>query len=139
MEDLNKYMNNASTISSLRERVQSYVNKKEDYLNQDKLKILTSVEMEDNKKVTDAYKASVDRNDEAIDFILDIKNEIFKMKLIRESLDRNSQVGMSQIRVIDNLVNILNDILNMMYDERSKLDRIVRYYEKTFSYYNSNY
>lgn len=139
MEDLNKYMNNVSTISSLRERVQSYVDKKENYLNQDKLKILSSVEMEDNKKVTDSYKAAVDRNDDAIDFILDVKNEIFKMKLVKESLDKNTQVGLNQTKVIDNLINILNDILGIMYEERSKLDRIVRYYEKTFSYYNSNY
>ena len=76
MEDLNKYMNNVSTISSLRERVQSYVDLKEEYLKKDKLSIISSVDMEDNKKLTDKYKEAVDRNDEAIDLIIDIKNEL---------------------------------------------------------------
>ena len=139
MEDLNKYMNNVSTISSLRERVQSYVDLKEEYLKKDKLSIISSVDMEDNKKLTDKYKEAVDRNDEAIDLIIDIKNELFKMKLLKESLDRNTSVGLNQSKVIDNLTHILNDILNILNDERSKLDRVVRYYEKSFSYYNSNY
>lgn len=139
MEDLNKYMNNVSTISSLRERVQSYVDLKEEYLKKDKLSIISSVDMEDNKKLTDKYKEAIDRNDEAIDLIIDIKNELFKMKLLKESLDRNTSVGLNQSKVIDNLTHILNDILNILNDERSKLDRIVRYYEKSFSYYNSNY
>ena len=139
MEDLNKYMNNVSTISSLRERVQSYVDLKEEYLKKDKLSIISSVDMEDNKKLTDKYKEAVDRNDEAIDLIIDIKTELFKMKLLKESLDRNTSVGLNQSKVIDNLTHILNDILNILNDERSKLDRIVRYYEKSFSYYNSNY
>ena len=139
MEDLNKYMNNVSTISSLRERVQSYVDLKEEYLKKDKLSIISSIDMEDNKKLTDKYKEAVDRNDEAIDLIIDIKNELFKMKLLKESLDRNTSVGLNQSKVIDNLTHILNDILNILNDERSKLDRIVRYYEKSFSYYNSNY
>ena len=139
MEDLNKYMNNVSTISSLRERVQSYVDLKEEYLKKDKLSIISSVDMEDNKKLTDKYKEAVDRNDEAIDLIIDIKNELFKMKLLKESLDRNTSVGLNQSKVIDNLTHILNDILNILNDERSKLDRIVRYYEKSFSYYDSNY
>ena len=58
------------------------------------------------------------------------------MKLVKESIDRNTQVGLNQLKVIDSFINILNDILNIMYDEKSKLDRIVRYYEKTFNYYN---
>ena len=139
MEDLNKYMNNASTISSLRDRVQKFINLKEEYLNLEKLQILSSLEMEDNKKVTDAYKAAIDRNDTLLDFIMEIKNESFKMKLIKESLDRNTLAGVNQIKVVDNLLNILRDILDILNDDRSKLDRIVRYYEKSFSYYNSNY
>ena len=136
MDDLNKYMNNVSTISALREKVQILVDAKETYLKQESLKILSAVELEDNKKMTDSYKDAVDRNNMLMDFVMEIKNEIFKMKLIKESIDRNTQVGLNQLKVIDSFINILNDILNIMYDEKSKLDRIVRYYEKTFNYYN---
>ena len=136
MDDLNKYMNNVSTISALREKTQLLIDTKEAYLKQEPLKILSAIELEDNKKMTDSYKEVVDRNNMLIDFVMEIKNEIFKMKLVKESIDRNTQVGLNQLKVIDSFINILNDILNIMYDEKSKLDRIVRYYEKTFNYYN---
>ena len=136
MDDLNKYMNNVSTISALREKTQLLIDTKEAYLKQEPLKILSAIELEDNKKMTDSYKEAVDRNNMLVDFVMEIKNEIFKMKLVKESIDRNTQVGLNQLRVIDSFINILNDILNIMYDEKSKLDRIVRYYEKTFNYYN---
>lgn len=136
MDDLNKYMNNVSTISALREKTQLLIDTKEAYLKQEPLKILSAIELEDNKKMTDSYKEAVDRNNMLVDFVMEIKNEIFKMKLVKESIDRNTQVGLNQLKVIDSFINILNDILNIMYDEKSKLDRIVRYYEKTFNYYN---
>ena len=136
MDDLNKYMNNVSTISALREKTQLLIDTKEAYLKQEPLKILSAIELEDNRKMTDSYKEAVDRNNMLMDFVMEIKNEIFKMKLVKESIDRNTQVGLNQLKVIDNFINILNDILNIMYDEKSKLDRIVRYYEKTFNYYN---
>lgn len=136
MDDLNKYMNNVSTISALREKTQLLIDTKEAYLKQEPLKILSAIELEDNKKMTDSYKEAVDRNSMLVDFVMEIKNEIFKMKLVKESIDRNTQVGLNQLKVIDSFINILNDILNIMYDEKSKLDRVVRYYEKTFNYYN---
>ena len=136
MDDLNKYMNNVSTISALREKTQLIIYTKEAYLKQEPLKILSAIELEDNRKMTDSYKEAVDRNNMLIDLVMEIKNEIFKMKLVKESIDRNTQVGLNQLKVIDSFINILNDILNIMYDEKSKLDRIVRYYEKTFNYYN---
>ena len=136
MDDLNKYMNNVSTISALREKTQLLIDTKEAYLKQGPLKILSAIELEDNRKMTDSYKEAVDRNNMLIDLVMEIKNEIFKMKLVKESIDRNTQVGLNQLKVIDSFINILNDILNIMYDEKSKLDRIVRYYEKTFNYYN---
>lgn len=136
MDDLNKYMNNVSTISALREKTQLLIDTKEAYLKQEPLKILSAIELEDNRKMTDSYKEAVDRNNMLVDFVMEIKNEIFKMKLVKESIDRNTQVGLNQLKVIDSFINILNDILNIMYDEKSKLDRIVRYYEKTFNYYN---
>ena len=80
MDDLNKYMNNVSTISALREKIQVLVDTKETYLKQEPLKILSAVELEDNKKMTDSYKEAVDRNNMLMDFVMEIKNEIFKMK-----------------------------------------------------------
>lgn len=136
MEDLNKYMNNLSTLSSIKERVQLCVDKKEEFLKRKKNRVLSVIDEEDHKKLANCYQEAVNENSEVIDLILEFKNEIFKIKLIKESIDRNTQIGINQIKVIDNLINMLNDMVNMMYEEKSKYDRIVRYYEKTFSYFN---
>lgn len=136
MEDLNKYMEKStSSLSTIRSMVQEITDRKENYLGLDKVKILTATELEDNKNMTNVYHDVIERNDAVIDFIIDIKNTIFKIKLIKDQVDRNSQVGLQQIKQIDYFLSLLSSIHDMMSDERSKMDRVVRYYEKTFSYF----
>lgn len=136
MEDLNKYMEKStSSLSTIRSMVQEITDRKESYLSLDKVKILTATELEDNKNMTNVYHDVIERNDAVIDFIIDIKNTIFKVKLIKDQVDRNSQVGLQQIKQIDYFLSLLSSIHDIMSDERSKMDRVVRYYEKTFSYF----
>lgn len=136
MEDLNKYMEKStSSLSTIRSMVQEITDRKESYLSLDKVKILTATELEDNKNMTNVYHDVIERNDAVIDFIIDIKNTIFKIKLIKDQVDRNSQVGLQQIKQIDYFLSLLSSIHDIMSDERSKMDRVVRYYEKTFSYF----
>ncbi len=136
MEDLNKYMEKStSSLSTIRSMVQEITDRKENYLSLDKVKILTATELEDNKNMTNVYHDVIERNDAVIDFIIDIKNTIFKIKLIKDQVDRNSQVGLQQIKQIDYFLSLLSSIHDIMSDERSKMDRVVRYYEKTFSYF----
>lgn len=136
MEDLNKYMEKStSSLSTIRSMVQEITDRKESYLSLDKVKILTATELEDNKNMTNVYHDVIERNDAIIDFIIDIKNTIFKIKLIKDQVDRNSQVGLQQIKQIDYFLSLLSSIHDIMSDERSKMDRVVRYYEKTFSYF----
>ena len=136
MEDLNKYMEKSiSSLSTIRSMVQDITDKKEEYLALDKVKILTTSELDDTRAMTTAYHDVIERNDLIIDFIIDIKNTIFKIKLIKDQVDRNSQVGLQQIKQIDYFLSLLSSIHDIMSDERSKMDRVVRYYEKTFSYF----
>lgn len=136
MEDLNKYMEKSSnSLSAVRSMVQEITDKKEKYFNSDKVRILTTTELEDNRAITNVYHDVIERNDFVIDFIVDIKNTIFKIKLMKDQIDRNSQIGLQQVKQIDYFLSLLNQILDMMNDERSKMDRVVRYYEKTFSYF----
>ena len=136
MEDLNKYMEKStSSLSTIRSMVQEITDRKESYLSLDKVKILTATELEDNKNMTNVYHDVIERNDAVIDFIIDITNTIFKIKLIKDQVDRNSQVGLQQIKQIDYFLSLLSSIHDIMSDERSKMDRVVRYYEKTFSYF----
>ena len=136
MEDLNNYMYKSTrSLSTIRSMVQEITDRKESYLSLDKVKILTATELEDNKNMTNVYHDVIERNDAVIDFIIDIKNTIFKIKLIKDQVDRNSQVGLQQIKQIDYFLSLLSSIHDIMSDERSKMDRVVRYYEKTFSYF----
>ena len=136
MEALNKYMEKSSnSLSAVRSMVQEITDKKEKYFNSDKVRILTTTELEDNRKIASVYHDVIERNDFVIDFIVDIKNTIFKIKLMKDQIDRNSQIGLQQVKQIDYFLSLLNQILDMMNDERSKMDRVVRYYEKTFSYF----
>jgi len=136
MEDLNKYMDKqVNSLNTIRSMVQEITDKKEEYLKLEGVRMLTATEMEDNKAMTNVYHDVIGRNNLIIDFILDIKNTIFKIKLIRDSIDRNTQLGQNQTKQYDYFISLLQSILDMMSDERSKMDRVVRYYEKTFSYY----
>ena len=136
MEDLNKYMDKqVNSLNTIRSVVQEITDKKEEYLKLEGVRMLTATEMEDNKAMTNVYHDVIGRNNLIIDFILDIKNTIFKIKLIRDSIDRNTQLGQNQTKQYDYFISLLQSILDMMSDERSKMDRVVRYYEKTFSYY----
>lgn len=136
MEDLNKYMTKqVDSLSAIHSMVQKITNKKEEYLSLEPIKMLTAIELEDNKAMTNAYHDVVNRNDLIIDFIVDIKNTIFKIKLVKDQIDRNTELGIQQIKQFDYFISLLQNILDIMSDERSKMDRVVRYYEKTFSYY----
>ena len=136
MEDLNKYMEKpTSSLSTIHRMVQDITNKKEDYLNLDKVRILRASELDDTKTLTNVYHDTIERNDLVIDFIIDIKNVIFKIRLMKDQIDKNSQIGLQQIKQLDYFIGLLQSIVDMMSDERSKMDRVVRYYEKTFSYY----
>ena len=136
MEDLNKYMNKpATSISSIRSMAQEIIDRKENYLQLDKVKILTTSELEDNKKITNVYHDVIERNNFIIDFIIDIKDSIFKIKLAKDKLDKNTDLGLQQAKQLDYFISLLFQVQEMMNDERSKMDRVVRYYEKTFSYY----
>lgn len=136
MEDLNKYMSKPVTsISSIRSMAQQIIDRKEQYLSLDKVKILTASELEDNKKMTNVYHDVIERNDYVIDFIIDIKDSIFKIKLAKDKLDKNTDLGLQQAKQLDYFISLLLQVQDIMTDERSKMDRVVRYYEKTFSYY----
>lgn len=141
MEDLNQYMEKPkrTSLTSIKEMTQNNINRKEAYLSKEPIKVLTANELNDDIKRTDAYQMAIIRNDEVIDFIIDVKNDIFKIKLVRESLDRNTAIGAQQARQLDYYISLLNDILSILMDERSKLDRIVRYNEKTYSSFYRDY
>lgn len=128
-------MEQVTSLGKLKEKVDKEVERKGKFLDSRKQELLKSVDLNDNKKMTDAYNEAVSRNSEAIDFIMDLKNDILRFRLIKDKLDPKSAVYTQQCAKIDYFIKILNDVLSIIQDERSKMDRIVRYYERNFVVY----
>lgn len=132
---------NGLSISDIRGKVQIIINRKEDYLKtrDSDFESLSIIDFDDISKLSLIYHHFVVKNSVLMDLVIDIKNEIFKIKLIKEQLDKNTSVGISQNKVLDNLINLLNEANGIMLEEKQKLDRVVRFYEKSFTYYSNNY
>lgn len=132
---------NGLSISDIRGKVQIIINRKEDYLKtrDGDFESLSIIDFDDINKLSLIYHHFVVKNSVLMDLVIDIKNEIFKIKLIKEQLDKNTSVGISQNKVLDNLINLLNEANGIMLEEKQKLDRVVRFYEKSFTYYSNNY
>lgn len=124
-----------TSLSKMKEKVDKEQKRKDDFLKSRNQKLLKSVDLDDNKKMTDAYNEAVSRNTEAIDFIMDIKNDILRFRLIKDKLDSSVAAYSQQCAQIDYFIKILNDTLSIIQDERSKMDRVVRYYERNFVVY----
>lgn len=125
-----------NSLAMIKAIVQRDNNKKEEILKERDIKVLSVVDQEDIKKMKTAYKEAVDRNSMVIDFIVDIKNDILKIKLVKDKLDRTLNIYLQQAKAIDEYIKILNDMLSIMRDEKDKLYRVVQYYEKVYSNYN---
>lgn len=138
MNDLNNYMDTEkSMFGVLRDHVQVILNRKEDLVSRESLRALSVDNMEDTKKLGRAYEESINYNSKVIDLMRDIKDEILKLGMLKERLDTNTQLGIQQIRQIESLIKILREVYDIIELEKSKADRLVRYYEKTAVYYNN--
>lgn len=136
MENNTEQSKEISSLAAIRAMVQKDNDCKEEILKSRGVPILAAQDLGDTTKMTNTYKAAVERNAVALDFIMDVKNDILKIKLVRDRLDRTTSLYLQQAQQLDNYVKILNDILSIMKDEVSKMDRIVRFYEKNYSSYN---
>ena len=130
-------METISSLATARAIVQRDNDRKEEILKSRGVPILAAQDLGDTKKMTDTYKAAVERNNEAIDFMMDLKNDILKLKLVKDKIDKNSASYLQKVQQFDGYIKILNDILNIIKDEVSKMDRVVRFYERNYSSYNN--
>ncbi len=125
-----------NSMATVRAMVQRDNDRKEEILKGRGVPILAAHDLEDTKKMTDTYKAAVEKNSIALDFIMDVKNDILKIKLLKARLDKTTALYHSQVQQIDDFIKILNDILSIIKDEVEKMDRIVRFYERNYSTYS---
>ena len=124
-----------TTLDTIRAIVQRDCNIKEEILKERQIVIVSSYDLQNINKVIDSYKLMVDRNSKVIDFIMDLKNDILKIKLVKDRLDKSTSLYARQVQEIEKYLKILTDILGIIKEEKEKMDRVVRFYEKSYSTY----
>ena len=135
-----------NTLSYLRERTQKILDRKSEYI---KTAISTILPVEDCNnpfKVSVAYREVVEQNNKLMDLLRDTKdifilliakNKNQTMNIAKEKIDFSTQLGQQQLKQVEGLIKILTTISKVLEIEQAKMDRFVRFYEKTFNYYNT--
>ena len=128
---------NINTLSYLRDRTQKLMDRKREYILTAVSETLSTNDCEDAFKVSKAYKEAVDQNSKLLDIIRDTKDEMLFLRLAKERIDTSTQLGQQQLKQVDNLVKVLAEIVSILDIEKIKMDRFVRFYERTFNYYGA--
>lgn len=137
MENLNDFMpKKEDTVSFIKTRAQNLIKMKDDLLEIIKdVKVVDVYEASDMKIVSLNYTISVNANTSLLDLIVDTKNEIFKIKMLKSRIDTNFPDGLKQINMLENIASLLYESISILEIKKQSLDRIVRYYEKMSSTY----
>lgn len=124
------------TLTDLKKRVDILIKRKDEYLKGAISRVLSANEVEDHFKMLPAYNAIIDKNGEALDLLRDLKDEESYVRSVRDYIDASTQLGSLRLKQIDILLRILGDQQKVMYIEKEKLDRMIRYYERASNNYN---
>ena len=69
---------------------------------------------------------------------MDVKNEMLKIRLAKDRIDP-SGMGNDLYRIatqqIDGFLRTLKEVLDIVKEEKEKLDRVVRFYERNYNSY----
>ncbi|MBO7614969.1 MAG: hypothetical protein J6T15_04675 [Bacilli bacterium] len=124
------------SLAELNEIVKMITEKKDEVLSsRGELKVLAAHELSDTKKMTNNYKIAVERNNATMDLIVDIKDNALRFKLISNRIDIATSLGQEQVRQIEYLIKVLNEVLGILREEEKKLDRVIRFYERNYNSY----
>jgi hypothetical protein len=88
-------------------------------------------------KVSVEYKNVVDQNGLLHDLMRDIKDEQFFLGFVLERLDTTTQLGQQQYKQIEGLNKILKTLMGILEIEERKMDRLIRFYERTSNYFTT--
>lgn len=124
-----------SSLATIKAMVQRDIDIKEELLKGRGVAVLSAHELDDTRKMTNTYKSAIDRNNEVVDFIMDVKNDILKLRLVKDRLDKTTSLYLQQSQQIDWYIKTLNEILNIIKEEKEKMDRIIRFYERNYNSY----
>jgi hypothetical protein len=131
----NTEQSNISSLATIKAMVQRDIDKKEEILRGRGVAVLSAHELDDTRKMTNTYKSAIDRNNEVVDFYMDVKNDILKLRLVKDRLDKTTSLYLQQSQQIDWYIKTLNEILGIVKEEKEKMDRIIRFYERNYNSY----
>ena len=126
-----------NALSYLRERTQKILDRKNEYIKGAVSDIIPIEDCNNPFKVSVAYREVVEQNNKLMDLLRDTKDEQLFLNIAKEKVDFSTQLGQQQLKQIEGLIKILVAISKILETEQTKMDRFVRFYEKTFNYYNT--
>ena len=129
--------NDRTSLGVLRGRVQSLVDRKSDYIKVAIYKTLSTEDMQNVFRVSTEYKNVVDQNGLLHDLMRDIKDEQLFLGFVLEKLDTTTQLGQQQYKQVEGLNKILKSLMGILEIEERKMDRLIRFYERTSNYFTT--
>lgn len=126
-----------NTLSYLRERTQKIFDRKSEYIKNAISTLLPAEDCSNPFKVSVAYREVIEQNNKLMDLLRDTKDEMLFLSIAKEKIDFSTQLGQQQLKQVEGLIKILTALSKVLETEQAKMDRFVRFYEKTFNYYNT--
>lgn len=137
MEDLNKYTENeqmGTTSSAFITDVTNIVRDVKKYLmSVQEFQSPTYTQVQDTKFMIENYGAVTQANSKVLDYIRECEFKITICKEAMNSIELNTVLNQRIHGQLKNLHNSLKNLLDPLYTEEKRMDRILRFYEKTYN------
>lgn len=135
MEDLNKYNeqtseNSSAFIISIQKLI---VNVKKYLLEISEFEKPTYTQLQDTKFMFEKYGEIIQQNSLVLDYIRKCEFNLSICKDVISALNTDSVINQKMKSQVNNLSNRIKNLLDPLYTEEKRMDRILRFYEKTYN------
>ena len=137
MEDLNKYSENeqmgGSSSAFINSINQLIMEVKKFIMDIKEFEQPTYTQTQDTKFMMEKYGEAVQMNSKVLDYIRKCEFNISICKDVIASLNTDNIVNQKMKRQVNNLSDRIKNLMDPLYTEEKRMDRILRFYEKTYN------
>ena len=137
MEDLNKYSENeqmgGSSSAFINSINQLIMEVKKFIMDIKEFEQPTYTQTQDMKFMMEKYGEAVQMNSKVLDYIRRCEFNLSICKDVTASLNTDNVVNQRMKRQVNNLYDRIKNLMDPLYTEEKRIDRILRFYEKTYN------
>lgn len=137
MEDLNKYSENeqmgGSSSAFINSINQLIMEVKKFIMDIKEFEQPTYTQTQDMKFMMEKYGEAVQMNSKVLDYIRRCEFNLSICKDVTASLNTDNVVNQRMKRQVNNLSDRIKNLMDPLYTEEKRMDRILRFYEKTYN------